>query len=161
MHLSTAATIANTVAMLEQRRALAKWGIPYPSTRDGETAVVAPQPAPAAESGTPSTVTGAPAAAVPQQNRLEIVNVDAKVTESNRTWWRYAWRLTLRNLTDGPLQAEATIEFQDKDGFVIDQARENNAVIPAKEDKTFTGFALITAGVTPNVARVNAKLRIR
>jgi hypothetical protein len=160
MHLSTAATIGNTVAMLEQRRVLAKWGIPYPTMRDGETAP-ASQPPPVAGSGTQTIPPSGSVASGPPPKRLEIVNVDARVTELNNTWWRYAWRLTLRNDTDTPMRAEATIEFQDKDGFVIDEAREHNAVVPAREEKTFTGYTLIRSAVAPNVARLNAKLRAR
>ena len=57
---------------------------------------------------------------------FEISDVDARVTESNNTWWRFAWRLTLKSVDTHPHTMNATIEFQDKDGFIIDKDNEYN-----------------------------------
>ena len=90
---------------------------------------------------------------------IEIVDIDARVTESNPTWWKYAWRLTIRNSGSSPVSLTATIEFQDKDGFIIDEDVEYNLYVPAGKAKTFTGYALIDADVARNVSNIAAKVR--
>jgi hypothetical protein len=91
-----------------------------------------------------------------------IIDVDARVTESNSTWWKYAWKLTLRNDGLQPALFEGQIEFQDADGFIIDTSSARNMIVPAGEEKAFTGYALITAEVGGNVKRTSAKVaRVR
>ena len=92
---------------------------------------------------------------------IEIANIETRVTESNDVWWKYAWRLTIRNSGSAPASLMAIIEFQDKDGFIIDRDTEYNLYIPANESKTFADYALIDAEVAGNVAQVSAKVRSR
>jgi hypothetical protein len=87
-----------------------------------------------------------------------IVDVDSRVTERNSTWWRYAWKLTLRNDAREPHLFEGQIEFQDADGFIIDTSSARDMIVPANGEKVFTGSALITAPVADNVKRTNAKV---
>src|SRR5260370_32681625 len=87
-----------------------------------------------------------------------IVSVESRVTESNDVWWRDAWKLTLRNDADEPQLFEATIEFQDADGFIIDTSYARNLVVRPKEESVFTGFALIRTEVAPKVAKTYAKV---
>ncbi|MBK8536912.1 MAG: hypothetical protein IPL59_18545 [Candidatus Competibacteraceae bacterium] len=72
-----------------------------------------------------------------QEKKWRIVEVDSKVTESNNSWWRYAWRLTLANDSEQPMIFHATIEFQDADGFVIDENRANQLIVPAGKERDF------------------------
>jgi len=88
-----------------------------------------------------------------------IVDIDARVTEQNDTWWRYSWILTLKNDTPNPILFDATIEFLDTDGFIIDDDREYNMIIPANTQKTFTGYVFIDSSVAPNVSKVSAKVQ--
>jgi hypothetical protein len=97
----------------------------------------------------------------PAPKEWRIVGVDAKVTESNDSWWRYAWKLTLANDSSVPLVFEATIEFQDAEGFVIDTAREYRLTVGPYLQDTFTGSALIRVPGAERVARTNAKVGIR
>jgi len=92
------------------------------------------------------------------RNTFEIVSIESRVTESNSSWWRYAWRLELKNTGDSPIVLDAEIEFQDGDGFIVDSDRSYDLALGPGEQKTFTGFALITAGVAKNVRRTNAKV---
>jgi len=89
---------------------------------------------------------------------FEIVSIDQRVTETNSVWWRHAWKLTLRNLGNVPIQVNALIEFQDSDGFIVDSARAYNLIVPAGAEKTFTGDKLITASVAQNVDQIVAKV---
>ncbi|MBW1612584.1 MAG: DUF2939 domain-containing protein [Deltaproteobacteria bacterium] len=90
---------------------------------------------------------------------IKIINIDTKVTETNNIWWRYAWRLTIRNSGSSPVSLTATIEFQDKDGFIIDKYVEDDLYVHPGKVKTFTGFELIDAKVAKNVSQVSAKVR--
>lgn len=82
------------------------------------------------------------------------------MTESNNSWWRYAWRLTLANDSQQPMLFDAMIEFQDADGFVIDQDSERG-LIPATSEKTFTGYKLITVPGAAKVAKTIAKVGVK
>jgi hypothetical protein len=106
-------------------------------------------------------VAASPVAPTPPAERdWDIVAINSRVTESNNTWSKFAWKLTLRNKSSAPLRLDATIEFNDKDGFIVDTDRGRNLMLPAGEEKTFTGFALIRAAVAGNVARLGAKVHV-
>jgi hypothetical protein len=151
----TVATQEQTLSMLRQQFVFAKYGLTYP---------VADPPARGAPFSAPpaATNTEAPAPRVTPVERedssFQIVDISTRVTESNSTWWKYAWKLTLRNYSEQTLQLDAHIEFLDEDGFVVDDARESSLILRAGEEKTFTGYELIDAAVAPNVQRVNAKV---
>ena len=95
------------------------------------------------------------------QRGFEIVDIDAKITERNNVWWRFAWKLTLRNRSSAALLLDATIEFHDSDGFVVDEDRQSSLVLSARETKTFTGYDLINAETALNVSRFSAKVSRR
>jgi hypothetical protein len=81
MSLSTLATLQQTGAMLDQRRLAIVYELPQYIGN--------------ASAGT----TPAPAAAAPpvEDNTWEIVEVGSRVTERNDTWWKYAWRVVVKN----------------------------------------------------------------
>jgi hypothetical protein len=151
MALSTAATSRQTLAMLEQKRLALKFALP-------QYVGFADQFVDSKRSAAPPQSAVAPAA---QDKQWEIVEVDAKVTESNSTWSRFAWKLTVKNTGPNALALEATIEFQDKDGFIVDSDANNRFAVAAGATETVTGYALITAGVAGNVARTVAKVARR
>ncbi len=93
------------------------------------------------------------------QDDFEIVDVTMRVTERNQLWWRHAWRLTIRNTGRKTLVLDATIEFQDADGFVIDTDDEYGLRVPVGNQETFTGSALVNLPSARNVRRINAKVR--
>ncbi|HQP88519.1 MAG TPA: hypothetical protein PLL76_19895 [Thermoanaerobaculia bacterium] len=72
-----------------------------------------------------------------------------------------AWKLTLRNDDSSDLAFDATIEFRDADGFVVDSDREHGFFVPAGSEKTFTGYDLVKMPGASRVARTNAKLAPR
>jgi hypothetical protein len=104
----------------------------------------------------PSSKTVAPDA----DKDWEIVSVDTRVTESNDTWWKFAWKLTLRNKGVTPHAFEATIEFQDRDGFIIDTSRSDTIFVQPNADATGTGYALVKTAGASNVARTVAKVQV-
>jgi hypothetical protein len=86
------------------------------------------------------------------------VSVDSKVTEQNSTWWRFAWKLTVRNDSRAQATFRGTIEFQDKDGFVNRQFPTDVFVVGAGAEDTATGFALVRVPGAANVASTLAKV---
>ena len=94
----------------------------------------------------------------PPPSGWQIVSIESRVTESNNVWSRYAWKLTMRNESEQPNVFHGTIEFQDRDGFIVDTSRADNLLVPARSEQVFTGFALIRAEVAGNVARTVAKV---
>jgi hypothetical protein len=96
----------------------------------------------------------------PQKENREfaIVDIDSRVTESNDVWWKYAWKLTLRNNSVAEHAFKASIEFQDKDGFVVDDDSKYGLVVPPNSEQVFTGCALIRSEVASTVTKTNAKV---
>jgi hypothetical protein len=92
---------------------------------------------------------------------FEIIGIDSRVTEANSSWSKFAWKLTLQNLTDRPLILQATIEFLDGERFVVDDSFAPDLLLRPYSENTFTGYKLITAGVVHNVTQVNAKVNLQ
>jgi hypothetical protein len=136
------ATHASNVAMLKQARLAAKYGIAAPDAPVSPAAVGRP----------------APSAPEPQEARLEIVKIDARVTERNSSWSKYAWLLVVKNRTLEQVGFNAKIEFLDRDGFVIDDDSAYNLGLGPGEEQTFRGYSLIGAEIAGNVASVNARV---
>ncbi len=150
--LSTVAQMKQTQAMLDQRRLALKFSLPqYIGFKDGMTSASSTDLITANKHEEPT---------MPKEKQWRIVEIDSRVTESNNSWWRYAWRLTLANDSQQPMMFSATIEFQDADGFVIDQDSENG-LIPTLSEKTFTGYKLVTIPGAAKVAKTMAKVGVK
>lgn len=149
--LSTVAQMKQTQAMLDQKRLALKFSLPqYIGFKDG-----------AASTSSDTNTTNKPEKlTMPEEKQWRIVGISSRVTESNSTWWRYAWRLTLANDSQKPMTFNATIEFQDADGFVIDQDSENG-LIPASSEKTFTGYKLVSVPGAAKIEKTMAKVGVK
>lgn len=149
MKLSAIATMEQTRSMIEQRRLALKYGLPQfiGFAQEGSGAI---------ESSDTS-----PDVAEKKESPWEIVEVDSKVTESNDSWWKYAWKLTLKNKSEQPQVCNALVEFQDEDGFIIDTDTGRGLAVPASSAEVFTGYVLIDASAAPNVKKVGVKLTSR
>ena len=148
LKLSTVATQEQTLAMAHQHYLTARYGLalPVPS-------VLAESTSPAPHTAIPPT----PAAPAPPM--FEIVKVDTRVTESNTSWARFAWLLTIKNLTQSPLRLFAHIEFLDAQGFTIAEDHGNDLILKAGAVDTFNGNHLITASVAGDVRSITAKVK--
>jgi ankyrin repeat protein len=85
---------------------------------------------------------------------FEVLNVTAKPTEQNSVWWRYGYRLTVRNNGMDTDRQYFEIQFHDAEGYVIDTKTER-AVIKPGTTNIITGETLVNL---PGAARV-AKLK--
>jgi hypothetical protein len=97
-------------------------------------------------------------AAVNAAGSLKIEAIDTRATETNDVWARYAWKLSVSNAGDGPTEFSVRIEWQDADGFVIDEDEENGLALGAHESRTFTGDKLIDYPAASRVSKVEANL---
>jgi hypothetical protein len=152
MGLSNIATMRQTEAMLDQRRLALKHSLPQ---------FIAFANANSCTGSAPSS-NPMPARALPtqsQERNWQIIGVDSRVTETNETWWRYAWKLILKNNADVPQRFSAEIELQDADGFVIHSNMASSLVIPAHSQQVFTGYQLVRMPGASKVAKTNAKVR--
>jgi hypothetical protein len=94
-------------------------------------------------------------------DRFDIVSIDSRVTESNSVWSKFAWKLILKNKTSESIACRATVEFSDKDDFVVDDDDAYNLVVAANQEHTFTGYDLITAENVHKVAKTGVKVNCR
>ncbi len=88
----------------------------------------------------------------------EIVDIEVKITERNDVYWQFSWRLTMKNNVAQTKRLSGEVEFQDADGFIVDTDSLYNIIVPANSSKTFTGSAMVTARIAPNIAGTVVKL---
>lgn len=155
MAASTVATSENTLAMLQQEYLAAKYGFSIPTV--GAHSSTGPRGTDHQESTSMETpsLDDSPAESA---GDFQIVGVDAKVTERNDSWSKFAWQLTLKNNSAATIRVDATIEFLDSDGFVVEDDREYGLVLPGGQQETYRGYDLVDAEIAHNVSSVNAKV---
>lgn len=144
--LSAVATQQMSLAMLEQKRASLRFGFPLYAVNS--------------ESSSEHAI---PSDSSPAKREFDwsIVKIESRVTERNDIWHKHAWRLEIQNNEEIPLTFNAKIEFQDSDGFVIDDDSEYGLYVVPNSTKTFTGSALIRVPGAYKVARTNAKVGLK
>ena len=100
---------------------------------------------------------------IAETSQVTATNVTAKVTESNASYWKWTWKLTLVNYSSDPVNVNTAVQFFDKDGYLVDEDKYGvqNAVLPARSWQTFTGLKMIRLPATKNVASVGAKVEVQ
>jgi hypothetical protein len=99
-----------------------------------------------------------------QQRRLEnaawfVKDVDFGVTEQNRVFMRFGWRVTVKNGIPRPQTYDVEVQFLDSRGLVVDTARRYRQTIAAQDEQTLRGDALISVPAAFGVTQVNAIAR--
>lgn len=92
---------------------------------------------------------------------IEVLSVEYNKGETNKTFTKFEWKLTLRNNTPGDATVHATIKFEDAKGFPVEEVDEYRLSIPAMSPATFTGAKLIEAAQVPRVTQAHAVAVIR
>lgn len=150
LSLSTLETMKQTDAMLNQRRLTIRYELPQFIAFQNSV------PAPAGLGVTP-------AAAAPERvasgDDWEIVSIASRPGESNNSWTRFSWKLTISNKSSYSQKFDATIEFRDADGFPVDSDNEYNLSVPPGAQETFTGEKLISASQVSRIATTAAKVK--
>jgi hypothetical protein len=136
--------------MLDQRRLAIQYDLPQyvgstptvPAASSASTGVAPPATPPAAE-----------------DSSWEILEVGSRVTEQNTTWWKYAWRVSVKNNGTRPIVVRASVELLDSGGYIVDEGDSEATPIRPGETVELTGFELVTANVAGNIAKTSAKVR--
>jgi len=157
LSLSTLATMRQTQAMLNQRRLAIRFGLPQYLAFQNSASAPTTSDAPPAAAVVPSQVIQGHSSS----EDFEIISVASRPGESNSSWTRFAWRLTLANKSSYPQKFDATVEFRDSDGFPVDSDQEYGLVVPGGGQETFTGEKLITASQVSRIASTAAKVKRR
>jgi hypothetical protein len=106
----------------------------------------------------PLTAPSSPASPVVPPGSLKIEAIDTRATETNDVWARYAWKLTVSNSGSAAGEFNVRIEWQDADGFVIDEDEESGLAIDANDTHTFTGDKLISYPAASRVSKIEANI---
>lgn len=94
----------------------------------------------------------------PPPSPFKIEAIDTRATETNDVFARYAWKLSVSNSAGEPGEFNVRIEWQDADGFVIDEDEAYHLSLDAHETRTFTGYKLISYPSASRVSKVEAKM---
>lgn len=160
---ATLETTKSTQAMLEQRRVAIKYEMPQYLAF--QRAASAPERAATPAQATTNANTFALPESVkqlqvnpPQRSAVTAGNLEmlpdfgARVTESNSTWSKWAWKATIRNNSDAPIKAIARIKFLDRDGFVVDDDAAPSFVVAPRSSYDVQSYDLVNADVTEKIA---------
>ncbi len=96
-----------------------------------------------------------PPAVATDKPAFEVLNVSARATEQNNTWWRYGYRLTVRNNGYDDSEQFFEIQFLDADGYVIKTKAEESVIKPGTT-AIITGDTLIDLPGAGRVAGLKA-----
>lgn len=122
----------------------------------GGQATTPTPPAPESQTAsTPSVDTSPPPS--PKYN-WEFTGLSYKVTEKCESWWKFAWQATLKNNTSHQVEFFITVNFLDKDGFIIDYDVINPSIFNPNEQRVVRGFDLIDIEIAPDVKSVEAEI---
>jgi len=153
---ASVATLENTLAMLRQRWYAATYSIPYILVdADAEPEAVA-EPEAAAATPAAAVASSQPPAA---GGGVEIVEINLRITDTTTTWWEMSWWLTLSNVNDEDVRVNATIQFLDEDGRVVDEDEVRDLRVPASQQQVFRGASRIDARIAPRVKSIYAKIQ--
>lgn len=107
-----------------------------------KTIVLVATPVPTAKVIGPTQATPTPTSDTTTPD-YEIVSIKDKITDSNTAFDTRAWIMVIKNNSDKQLIIEATVQFEDIDGFVVSEDFQPNLYIGPRETKTFTGVKIV------------------
>lgn len=88
----------------------------------------------------------------------ELSNLRYKITEKNEVWWKFSWQVTVENNTSHIMDFYITVNFVDRQGFIIGDDIENPPVFGPKERRVIKGYALIDTSLAPDVRKAEAEI---
>jgi len=98
----------------------------------------------------PQTTTSTDSAELP----WHVVSIESRITSADDVQTKYAWKLTIRNDSRQPAVFSGPIEFQDADGFIVDQDIALDLKVRGTSSGVFTGYALMRTEDARKVTRV-------
>jgi hypothetical protein len=90
-----------------------------------------------------------------------VATVSTRVMETNTVWWKYSWKIEIVNTGKQAATVYASVVFQDKDGFPIEESSPESTSIAPGAIGTVSGIELIDVSAAPKVAGLDVKLRRR
>ena len=90
---------------------------------------------------------------------IEVIEFEYWVSIQTDMWWRYAYRLQLRNNSNRDTSVQADITYLGSGGEVIDSTTTNILTVPAGEERRLSGHSLISVPGAKEV--VDAEIIVR
>lgn len=125
---TTVATASNTLALLEQERLKAEYGLVLPDT----------PPATGTKSTTSADTRPTPGASPPIPSAAECLKIetfDSSVLSSNNTFTEVAWKADVSNSCAEPFDVRVVFKLYDKDEFELDSDSESLHVASSSTGK--------------------------
>lgn len=102
---------------------------------------------------------GSTRASDPPENPCRVLSVSSLVTETNSSWSRYSWKLTLSNTSNKPVECDAEVHFKDAGGYIIATDSEHNLNVKGFSQAEFSGFDLIRTPGDKQVVTTTATVK--
>ena len=100
-----------------------------------------------------------PLTAPAPQTVYHILEAAYQITEVNRVFWRFSWKMKIRNYGPEIIVVSPSMEFKNRGGFVVDSDTESLVTIRAQDTVEVTGMALINADIAPTVQSASGGAR--
>jgi len=100
-----------------------------------------------------------PVVAQQPEKTWEISESGSKVTEKNTVFWKYSWRVVIRNFGYETIVVQTTVEFQDSQGYIIDEGTSRPTRVLAQDYAEITGTTLVKTDAAPNITQTSTKAR--
>jgi len=85
------------------------------------------------------------------ETQFDIVSSSFQIVEDNQVYWRFSWKMIVRNFGPDAVMVRATYEFQNRGGFIVNNDMSSLKLIRPQETIEITGTRLINADVAPSV----------
>lgn len=93
-----------------------------------------------------------------QRPAVDILSSSYSITERNKVFWRFSWKMSLRNQERTPIAVRAGMEFLDSRGYILDTDNETQT-IDGSTMTDISGFALISVDQASAVTQARAVAR--
>ena len=92
--------------------------------------------------------------------QFDVVSASYQIVEANRAFWRFSWKMSVRNYGLDTVVVSPELEFQNRDGFIVDTGISSMRSIRAQETAEITGTTLIDADAGPSVANALGRVKL-
>jgi hypothetical protein len=96
------------------------------------------------------------------ETQYDVMSASYQITEVNRVFWRFSWKMSVKNYGPDAIVVSPTMEFKNRGGYVVNEDTAPMTTIRAQDTVEITGMALIDTDIAPMVtAGVGRARRIR
>lgn len=88
----------------------------------------------------------------------QATDLEYKIIEKNDSWWKFSWQFKLKNNTSSSGVYFITVNFLDRNGFIVDYDIDSPSKFNPGEQRTVRATTLIDTDVAPDVKSAEVEI---